>query len=49
MKKGTLTNFFEKTGSYVRMTPIEQNRVKKKMQMVSKVKPIKKSRGNEKS
>lgn len=49
MKKGTLTDFFEKTGTYVRMTPIEQNRVKKKMQMVSKVKPVKKSRGNEKS
>ena len=49
MKKGTLTNFFEKTGSYVRMTPLEQNRVQKKMKMVSKFKPVKKSRGNEKS
>tara|TARA_R110001632_G_scaffold41313_1_gene103712 strand:- start:662 stop:811 length:150 start_codon:yes stop_codon:yes gene_type:complete len=49
MKPGTLTNFFEKTGSYVRMTPVEQNRVQKKMQIVSKVKPIKKSRKNEKS
>jgi len=44
MKKGTLTNFFEKTGTYVRMKPQEQNRVKKKMQMVSKVKPAKKQR-----
>ena len=39
-----VTDFFEKTGSYVRMKPQEQNRVKKKMQMVSKVKPIKKER-----
>lgn len=49
MKKGTLTNFFENTGTYVRMTPMEQNRVQKKMRMVSKVKPTKKSRGSEKS
>jgi len=44
MKKGTLTNFFEKTGTYVRMTPVEQNRVQKKTQMVSKIKPVKKKK-----
>jgi len=44
MKPGTLTNFFEKTGTYVRMTPQEQNRVQKKMHVVSKVKLIKKKK-----
>jgi|TARA_R110002153_G_scaffold137159_1_gene287197 hypothetical protein len=44
MKPGTLTNFFEKTGTYVRMKPQEQNRVQKKMQAVSKVKPTKKQK-----
>jgi chorismate-pyruvate lyase len=44
MKPGTLTNFFEKTGSYVRMKPQEQNRVQKKMQLVSKVKAVKKKK-----
>jgi|9_EtaG_2_1085328.scaffolds.fasta_scaffold50552_1 hypothetical protein len=44
MKPGTLTNFFEKTGTYVRMKPQEQNRVQKKMHTVSKVKPVKKKR-----
>ena len=24
MKKGTLTNFFEKTGTYINMTPTEK-------------------------
>ena len=25
MKPGTLTNFFKKTGTYVNMTPLQQN------------------------
>ena len=30
MKKGTLTNFFEKTGTYINMTPIEKKIEQKK-------------------
>ena len=29
MKPGTLTNFFEKTGSYVKMTPTQQKVVQR--------------------
>jgi hypothetical protein len=31
MKPGTLTNFFQKTGTYVHMTPTQQNIAEKKL------------------
>jgi hypothetical protein len=41
MKPGTLTNFFQKTGTYVKMTPKQQNIVQAKMR---NGKPPKKSK-----
>jgi len=39
MKKGTLTNFFEKTGTYINSTPVEKKIEKRKNQPRDKSKP----------
>ena len=36
MKKGTLTDFFEKTGTYIDMTPIEKKIEQKKRDVKTK-------------